>query len=132
MTKKQEIIIIILAAGKGTRMNSDLPKVLHLLNNKPLLAHVIDTSNMIDPRQILIVVGYKKEMLISHFKSNDIMFVEQKKQQGTADAIKYCLPNIEKFNGNVLILSGDVPMITSKTLTTLSPFRSPVKTSDSI
>ena len=116
MTKEQKNMIIILAAGKGTRMSSDLPKVLHLLNNKPLLAHVINTSNMIKPKQIIVVVGYKKEMIIKSFESKDIIFVEQKKQQGTADAIKYCLPNIEEFNGNVLILSGDVPMITSRTL----------------
>ena len=116
MTKKQETIIIILAAGKGTRMGSDLPKVLHLLNNKPLLSHVIDTSNMIKPEQTLVVVGYKKETIIEYFQSEDITFVNQETQKGTADAIKYCLPNIENFNGNVLILSGDVPMITSKTL----------------
>ena len=103
MTKEKETIIIILAAGKGTRMNSDLPKVLHLLNDKPLLAHVLDTSSMIKPKQVIVVVGYKKEMIIKYFKSKDMIFVEQKKQQGTADAIKYCLPNIENFNGNVLI-----------------------------
>ena len=119
MTKKQETIIIILAAGKGARMNSNLPKVLHLFNDKPLLAHVIDTSNIIEPKQILVVVGYKKELVIKYFETENIIFVEQKKQQGTADAIKYCLPNIKKFSGNVLILSGDVPMITSKTLNKL-------------
>ena len=116
MTKRKETIIIVLAAGKGTRMNSDLPKVLHLLNDKPLLAHVIDTSSMIKPKQVIVVVGYKKEMIIEYFKSKDTIFVEQKKQQGTADAIKYCLPNIENFNGDILILSGDVPMITYKSL----------------
>jgi len=116
MTKEKETIIIILAAGKGTRMNSDLPKVLHLLNDKPLLAHVLDTSSMIKPKQVIVVVGYKKEMIIKYFKSKNMIFVEQKKQQGTADAIKYCLPNIENFNGNVLILSGDVPMITYESL----------------
>ena len=71
---------------------------------------------MIKPKQVIVVVGYKKEMVIKYFKSKDMIFVEQKKQQGTADAIKQCFPNIENFNGNVLILSGDVPMITYKSL----------------
>jgi UDP-N-acetylglucosamine diphosphorylase/glucosamine-1-phosphate N-acetyltransferase len=116
MNKKQDTIIIILAAGKGTRMNSDLPKVLHLLNDKTLLDHVIDTSNKINPKDIIVVVGYKKEMIIENLKTQNITIVEQKSQKGTADAIKYCLPKIKKFNGNILILSGDVPMIKFETL----------------
>ena len=115
MTDKSNIIII-LAAGKGTRMNSELPKVLHLLKNKPLLSHVIDTSKKISPFKIIVVVGYKKELIIDKFNDNDIIFVEQKELRGTADAIKNCLPHLKKFNGNVLILSGDVPMIKANTL----------------
>ena len=113
---KKDTIIIILAAGKGTRMNSDLPKVLHLLNDKPLLGHVIDTSNKINPKDIIVVVGYKKEMIIEKFKSKNISIIEQKGQKGTADAIKYCLPKIKNFDGNILILSGDVPLIKFETL----------------
>ena len=116
MNKEKDTIIIILAAGKGTRMNSDLPKVLHLLNDKTLLDHVIDTSNKINPKDIIVVVGYKKEMIIENLKTQNITIVEQKTQKGTADAIKYCLPKIKKFNGNILILSGDVPMIKFETL----------------
>ena len=116
MSKENKTIIIILAAGRGTRMNSEIPKVLHLLKHKPLLSHVVDTSNMINPEQIFVVVGYKKEMVIKYFKSSDLIFINQKTQLGTADAIKYCLPHIQNFHGNILILSGDVPMITSKTL----------------
>jgi UDP-N-acetylglucosamine diphosphorylase/glucosamine-1-phosphate N-acetyltransferase len=109
-------IIIILAAGKGTRMDSDLPKVLHLLKNRPLLSHVIDTSKKLSPTKIIIVVGYKKELIINQFRDEGVIFVEQKQLMGTADAIKSCLPSLRKFNGNVLILSGDVPMIKAETL----------------
>ena len=116
MSKLKQNIIIILAAGKGTRMNSDLPKVLHNLNDKTLLDYVLDTANNLNPKDIILVVGYKKELVIEKFQSKNVIFVEQAKQKGTADAIKYCLPKLEEFNGNVLILSGDVPLIKSKTL----------------
>ena len=109
-------IIIILAAGKGTRMNSDLPKVLHLLKNKPLLSHVIDTSKKLSPTKILVVVGYKKELIVNQFHNDGLIFINQKKLMGTADAIKNCLPSLKNFSGNVLILSGDVPMIKPETL----------------
>ena len=115
MTGKSNIIII-LAAGEGTRMNSELPKVLHLLKNKPLLSYVINTSKKLSPFKIIVVVGYKKELIIDQFKDNDVVFVEQKKLIGTADAIKNCLPYMKNFNGNILILSGDVPMIKADTL----------------
>ena len=115
MTGKANIIII-LAAGKGTRMNSQLPKVLHLLKNKSLLSYVINTSKELSPLKIIVVVGYKKELIIEQFQDDDIVFVEQKKLRGTADAIKNCLPALKNFNGNVLILSGDAPMIKTDTL----------------
>jgi len=116
MTDKSNIIII-LAAGQGTRMNSNLPKVLHLLKNKPLLSHVINASKKLSPFKIIVVVGYKKELIINQFNNDDdLIFVEQKKLMGTADAIKSCLPSLKNFDGNVLILSGDVPMIKTETL----------------
>mgnify|MGYP001412991094 CR=1 FL=1 len=115
MTGKANIIII-LAAGKGTRMNSQLPKVLHLLKNKPLLSYVINTSKELSPFKIIVVVGYKKELVIDQFQDDNVVFVEQKDLKGTADAIKKCLPALKNFDGNVLILSGDVPMIKADTL----------------
>ena len=115
MTEKSNIIIV-LAAGKGTRMNSQLPKVLHLLKNKSLLSYVINTSKELSPLKIIVVVGYKKELIIEQFQDDDIVFVEQKKLRGTADAIKNCLSALKNFDGNVLILSGDVPMIKANTL----------------
>ena len=114
MTKSN--IVIILAAGKGTRMKSDLPKVLHPLKNKSLLGHVVDTSKKLNPYKIIVVVGYKKELILEKFRSDSLFFVEQKELKGTADAIKSCLPMLKNFTGNVLILSGDVPMIKVATL----------------
>jgi len=110
------LTVIILAAGKGTRMESDLPKVLHTINNKPILQTVIDTSLTLFPEKILIIVGYKKELVINQIKSNKIIsYINQKEQRGTGDAIKYCLDELSS-DKDVLILSGDVPLITSKTL----------------
>ena len=108
--------IIILAAGKGTRMQSELPKVLHTINDKPMIKHVLNVAKNLNPENIIIVVGYKKEMIIESLKGNDVIFVEQRNQNGTADAIKECIPTLENFQGDVLILSGDVPLIKKKTL----------------
>ena len=109
-------IIIILAAGKGTRMQSNLPKVLHPINNKPMLLYVTDVAKTLNPDKIIVVIGYKKELIIKALSNENIIFVEQKNQNGTASAINECIPSIKKFKGNILILSGDVPLITSKTL----------------
>ena len=88
--KNKSNIIIILAAGKGTRMNSELPKVLHLLKNKPLLSHVIDTSKKLFPSKIIVVVGYKKDLIINQFKNDNVVFVEQK--QLLLESLKSSIP----------------------------------------
>ena len=62
----KELRVVILAAGKGTRMNSDLPKVLHKLQSKPLIDYVIDESELLNPKEIILVVGFKKESVIKH------------------------------------------------------------------
>mgnify|MGYP006094439669 FL=1 len=116
MINNKETTIIILAAGKGTRMNSTLPKVLHELNNKSLIMHVIDCAKKILPKKIIVIVGYQKDLVINNLKDESLTFVEQKDQLGTGHAIKMCLPSLIDFNGNVLILSGDVPLIKNSTL----------------
>ena len=100
-------IIIILAAGKGTRMQSNLPKVLHPINNKPMLLYVTDVAKTLNPDKIIVVIGYKKELIIKALSNENIIFVEQKNQNGTASAINECIPSIKNFKGNILILSGD-------------------------
>lgn len=115
-----DTIIIILAAGKGKRMESDIPKVLHELNNITLIERVINTSKKIHPKKILVVVGHQRNKVIEKLKDyNNLEFVIQEQQKGTAHAVKMCLPNLKGFKGDVLILSGDVPLISEQTLKNL-------------
>jgi bifunctional UDP-N-acetylglucosamine pyrophosphorylase/glucosamine-1-phosphate N-acetyltransferase len=107
--------VIILAAGKGTRMRSNLPKVLHTLAGRPLLAHVIDTAHEIDARQIHVVYGHGGEQVPRAFDDRSLSWVEQAEQLGTGHAVRQAMPGIP--DGHVvLVLYGDVPLIRPETL----------------
>lgn len=109
--------IIILAAGKGKRMNSNIPKVLHQLNNITLIERVIYTARNLNCSKIIVVIGHKKEMIKTHLASyKDIEYAVQNEQKGTAHAVKMCFKNLCDFKGSVIILSGDVPLISTDTL----------------
>ena len=110
------LAVIILAAGKGTRMNSDLPKVLHLINNKPMILNVINSAYKINAEPIITIVGYKHEMIKKALKNESVDFALQKEQNGTAHAVMQCENQLKNFRGDVLVLSGDVPFISYKTL----------------
>ena len=114
-----KLAIIIMAAGKGTRMNTELPKVLHKLNNKTMIEHVIDTTLKINPEKIIVVIGYKSELIKKQLNDYNIEYAEQLEQLGTGHAIMQCQNILNDFNGDTLILSGDVPLITKKTLSDL-------------
>ena len=107
--------IIILAAGQGTRMKSSRPKVMHSLAGKPLLQHVVDTSVALEPDQIIVVVGHHAEQVREQMKDQNLSFVEQREQLGTGHAVAQCLSKFNEGN-DLLVLYGDVPMITSETL----------------
>ena len=110
------IDFIILAAGKGTRMGGDSPKVLANLAGKPMLQHLIDTVNDLPKSKTSVIVGYKaKEVEDQITSSKKINFVNQKKQLGTAHAVKQALPYIRK-NSISVILYGDAPLVTKATL----------------
>ena len=111
--------IIILAAGKGTRMNSLLPKVLQPLAGKPLLEHVICTSKALKPHEIFIVHGFAGELIQQRFQSNlDLKWAQQKEQLGTGHAVMQAAKTISNKN-NTLILYGDVPLVSTETLSLL-------------
>tara|TARA_B100000945_G_scaffold293853_1_gene270164 strand:- start:738 stop:1472 length:735 start_codon:yes stop_codon:yes gene_type:complete len=116
--KQTSTQIIILAAGKGSRMNSEIPKVLHETNGKSLIHYVLSTSYSLNPNNIMIVVGFKSEMVKKAVSDDKIFFVEQKKQLGTGHAVMQCQRYINS-ESEILILYGDVPFITQSTLSKL-------------
>ena len=113
----KELRIIILAAGKGTRMNSDLPKVLHKLNGKALLDFVLDESELLKPKETILVVGFKKEKVISHTQHRaNLKYATQMEQLGTGHAVLQTGNLLKNKEGHILILYGDVPNIKESTL----------------
>ncbi|MFT5136736.1 MAG: bifunctional UDP-N-acetylglucosamine pyrophosphorylase/glucosamine-1-phosphate N-acetyltransferase [Arenicella sp.] len=117
---KPSLEIAILAAGKGSRMQSSLPKVLHQVAGKGLLAHVIETALQLQPSKIHIVVGHAKDQVIDAFKAHDlgdveINWVEQVEQLGTGHAVQQVMPGVDD-DSNLLMLTADVPLIRSETL----------------
>ena len=116
-------IIIIMAGGLGKRMNSELPKVLHNILEKPMLVHIINQAKLINPTKILIVVGkYKniiKETLEKYIDIDEqIIFIDQPIALGTGHAIQCCKNELLKYNDSskVIILSGDVPLLKFTTI----------------
>lgn len=127
----QQLTTVILAAGKGTRMKSMLPKVLNPLLGRPMIHWVIDVAQKIGSDKIVVVVGHQSDLVkneINNFYdpeknpfsdcrfNAEIVFVEQKEQLGTGHAVQQCIPFLKQQTGRVLILSGDVPLIEEKTL----------------
>ena len=110
----QEIETIILAAGKGSRMKSNIPKVLHVLGDSPLLGHVLEAAKNIS-KKIHVVYGHGGDQVKSFFNDEDINWILQEQQLGTGHAVREVIPHI-KDHSRVLILYGDVPLITHRTL----------------
>ena len=116
--------IVILAAGKGTRMGSPLPKVLSNLAGRPLLAHVLDTASKLKRCKLHVVVGHEAKKVKQAFSSNKkINWIKQSKQLGTGHAVKQALKHVRP-NSNVVILYGDVPLISENTVQKLAKLAS--------
>ncbi len=107
---------VILAAGKGVRMKSDLPKVLHGLAGKPLLSYVLDTVQSLGLKRVAVVVGYQGEKVIDLTKGRNVEIVWQKEQLGTGHAVMQTEPLFSDFKGDLLVLYGDVPLIRAQTI----------------
>jgi UDP-glucose 4-epimerase len=121
-------VVVIMAGGLGKRMESKLPKVLHLVQNKPMLVHVIQKALLVNPEKIYIIVGKYKQVirdtlyLFFNIKMFDyqIEFITQPESLGTGHAIQCCLPVLSKYiNTKVLVLSGDTPLISYDTIIAL-------------
>jgi bifunctional UDP-N-acetylglucosamine pyrophosphorylase / glucosamine-1-phosphate N-acetyltransferase len=107
--------VIVLAAGLGKRMRSDLPKVLHPLAGRPLLAHVLDTARSLSPRKIIVVHGHGAEQVQAAFAEDSMEWVLQAEQLGTGHAVLQALPRVTS-DADVLVLYGDVPLVRAATL----------------
>lgn len=107
--------VVVLAAGKGTRMKSSLPKVLHAIGGKPMVQHIIDTVNKLGATNIHLVYGHGRDQLQSSLNHNDLSWCLQDKQLGTGHAVQQAVPHI-KDDEDVLILVGDAPLIKEATL----------------
>lgn len=110
---------LIMAAGKGTRMKSDLAKVLHKINNRPMVHYVIDLAKRIKSEKIVLIIGHQKEAVRETCKNLNVEFVVQEKQLGTGHAVAVTESHFKNYTGNLLILSGDVPLLTYETLQNL-------------
>ncbi|RHW75884.1 bifunctional UDP-N-acetylglucosamine diphosphorylase/glucosamine-1-phosphate N-acetyltransferase GlmU [Colwellia sp. RSH04] len=110
--------VVILAAGKGTRMRSSLPKVLHPVADKPMVGHVIDSARHLGAENIYVVYGFGGELLKAEVTGDDLTFVEQKEQLGTGHAVDQASPYL-KDDEDVLVLYGDVPLTKVSTLNSL-------------
>jgi bifunctional UDP-N-acetylglucosamine pyrophosphorylase/glucosamine-1-phosphate N-acetyltransferase len=114
MTKGLEVIL--LAAGQGTRMKSRVPKVLHPLAGKPLFVHVLETAQRLKPSKVVIIVGHGAEAVQSAYRHDDVTWIVQERQLGTGHAVLCAKECFDHFSGDILILSGDVPLVSETTL----------------
>ncbi|CAH2573205.1 Bifunctional protein GlmU [Planktothrix rubescens] len=114
------VAVAILAAGRGTRMKSDLPKVLHQLGGRTLVQRVLESCVQLQPSRRLIIVGYGADLVRDSLQKTDtqpgLEFVEQTEQLGTGHAIQQLLPYLKDFTGDLLVLNGDVPLLRPDTL----------------
>ncbi len=111
------VAVAILAAGRGTRMKSDLPKVLHLVAGRSLVERVLDSCSLLDLDKQIVIIGYqgeKVEQALSHRQG--VEFVEQKEQLGTGHAVQQVIPSLQGYEGDLLVLNGDAPLLRPETL----------------
>jgi len=118
---------VVMAAGKGTRMKSDLPKVLYPVLDRPMVEYVLDALEQCGVEKILTVVGYRSDLVrqtLAHRKN--LVFVEQSEQLGTGHAVMMCRDELKNYNGPVMVVAGDCPMIqTDSVKKLLDAYREP-------
>jgi UDP-N-acetylglucosamine diphosphorylase/glucosamine-1-phosphate N-acetyltransferase len=111
-----EICALILAGGKGTRMKSDLAKVLHSLRERPLLSYVVDSARAVGCEKIVVIVGHQADEVRKAFAGQGLIFAEQMPQLGTGHAVMQARDAFAGYEGTILILCGDVPLLRADTI----------------
>lgn len=125
MDEHNQLSVVILAAGKGTRMKSDKAKVLHEVFYAPMVHHVIDAVTPLLPARTIVIVGHQQEAVIETLNGYDLRFVTQQEQLGTGHAVLTAEPAVPALEGVVMILCGDTPLIRPETLQSM--YRSHIK-----
>ncbi len=128
ISSMKDLRVIILAAGKGTRMKSELPKVLHQVCGRPMLSYVLDSVRLLRSLKTYVILGHKIN-LFKDYLNKDIIAVHQKKLLGTADAVRCAEKYLKGFKGNLLVVCGDTPLLTRQTLSLLIKKRVSTKAS---
>ena len=119
-----ETAAIVLAAGKSTRMKSDLPKVLHEVCGRPMLSYVLSACRLAGADRLLVVVGHGKQQVEKRFEGEtDLTWVEQKAQKGTGHAVGCCRKALRDFDGSVIVIAGDMPLVQREPLVALLEVR---------
>ena len=113
------ISVVILAAGQGTRMRSNLPKVMQPLAGKPLLEHVIATAEALNAKDICVVYGHGAEHVQEYFAGRNVQWALQEPQLGTGHAVQQAMPHLDK-DEIAVVLSGDVPLVRAATIERLA------------
>ncbi|PYX27649.1 MAG: UDP-N-acetylglucosamine diphosphorylase/glucosamine-1-phosphate N-acetyltransferase [Acidobacteria bacterium] len=125
--RTQRVAIAIMAAGKGTRLKSKHPKVLHEVGGKPILSHVIETASKLVPASdIFVIIGHEAELVRAAVGDSGVQFVVQGEQRGTGHALMVAKESLAPYD-QVIVLSGDAPLITSETIDKLSAFHASQK-----
>ena len=106
----RDVVAVVLAGGLGKRMQSDLPKVLHRLNGRPLIDHVIERVRMAGVDDVILVVGHRREAIQEHM-GDSFRYAVQEQPQGTAHAVMIARPLLERHTGRVLVVYGDMPLL---------------------
>ena len=109
------VSVVVLAAGQGKRMHSTLPKVLHVLGDRPLLSHVFNAARALEPAAVHVVFGHGGEQIRAAFAGESVRWAHQAEQLGTGHAVAQAMPAVAD-DATVLVLYGDVPLISSSTL----------------
>lgn len=122
-------IALILAAGKGKRMRSGLPKVLHKLNGKYIIDYIIQTARKAGFTRQILVIGYKAELVEEALRDRGVEFVLQPEQLGTGHAVMMAQPLLGDFQGDLVVLCGDMPLVKAETISSLLTERQRLKAS---
>jgi len=115
----RSLAAVVLAAGKGKRMKSDLPKVLHPLGGQPMVCRVLDMLQQLQVDRSIAVIGHKAELVRETLADQPVSFADQTEQLGTGHAVMMARDELDGFEGDVIVLAGDVPMLRASTVRSL-------------